>query len=138
MSLWQLRWYLVKNEDVKYKSWRERLHLPVWLFISGERTPRAAASMKRVSDSSLTPIFFRTPRPKRTNIATTHTLAALAVGPITTIGNPPGRRPTAHITQTRTSLGVRRSRRITRLVILRFAAPTTVPSHPMARPGPRY
>ena len=105
MSLWQLRWYLIKNEDVKHKLWRERLHLLVWLFTSGERTPRAAASMKRMSDSSLTPIFFRTPRPKRTNISTTLTLAALAVGPITTIGNPHWQPSTAHITQDRTSLG---------------------------------
>jgi len=83
MSLWQLRWYLSRNEDVKYKSWRERLHVPAWLFPAVERTPRAATT-KRMSDSSLTPIFFRTPRPK----CTTHTLAALAAGPITTIANP--------------------------------------------------
>jgi hypothetical protein len=86
MSLWQLRWYLSRNEDVKYNPWRERLHLPTWLFAGVERTPRVA-TMKRVSDSSLTPIFFRTPRPQRTG-ATTHTLAALAAGPIATIGNP--------------------------------------------------
>ena len=86
MSLWQLRWYLSKNEDVKYNSWRERLHVPVWLFPSVERTPRAAL-LKRKADSSLTPIFFRTPRPKGTGF-TTHTLAALAAGPITTIANP--------------------------------------------------
>src|SRR5258706_5261357 len=86
MSLWQLRWYLSKNEDVKYNSWRERLHVPVWLSPSVERTPRAAL-LKRKADSSLTPIFFRTPRPKCTGLAT-HTLAALAAGPITTIANP--------------------------------------------------
>ena len=86
MSLWQLRWYLSKNEEVNYNSWRERLHLPVWLFPSVERTPRAAL-LKRKADSSLTPIFFRTPRPKGTGL-TTRTLAALAAGPITTIANP--------------------------------------------------
>jgi hypothetical protein len=88
MSLWQLRWFIKRNEDVKYNSWRERLHVPPWLFPSVKRTPRAAA-MKRnsLSESSLTPIFFRTPRPKRTD-HTTHTLAALAGGSITTIGNP--------------------------------------------------
>jgi hypothetical protein len=90
MSLWQLRWYLSRNEDVKYNSWRERLHIPVWLFPSAERVTPRATLMKRnssMSDSSLTPIFFRTPRPKRTDL-TTHTLAALAAGPIATIGNP--------------------------------------------------
>ena len=86
MSLWQLRWYLSKNEEVNYNSWRERLHVPVWLFPSVERTPRSAL-LKRKADSSLTPIFFRTPRPKGTNL-TTRTLAALAAGPITTIANP--------------------------------------------------
>ena len=86
MSLWQLRWYLSKNEEVNYNSWRERLHLPVWLFPSVERTPRAAL-LKRKPESSLTPIFFRTPRPKGTGL-TTRTLAALAAGPITTIANP--------------------------------------------------
>jgi len=86
MSLWQLRWYLSKNEDVKYNSWRERLNVPVWLLPAVERTPRAAL-LKRKADSSLTPIFFRTPRPKCTGI-TTRTLAALAAGPITTIANP--------------------------------------------------
>jgi len=86
MSLWQLRWFLSGNEDVKYNSWRERLHVPAWLFPSVERTPRAA-SLKHTTDSSLTPIFFRTPRPKCTDL-TTRTLATLAAGPITTIANP--------------------------------------------------
>ena len=45
--------------------------------------------MKHKSDSSLTPIFFRAPRPARTDLTTTtHTLAALAAGPIATVGNP--------------------------------------------------
>ena len=43
--------------------------------------------MKRKMDSSLTPIFFRTPRPKGTDL-TTRTLVALAAGPIATIANP--------------------------------------------------
>ena len=58
-------------------------------------------------------------------------------GPLATIGNPhwqasnPSHHPTWHISQ------VRRSQRITHLVILRFSAPTTVTGHLLCLPGPR-
>ena len=86
MSLWHLRWYLSRNEEVKYNSWREPLHVPVWPFPSVERTPRAARVVE--TQSGLEPDADLLPDSTAKRHRSHYTLVALAAGPIMTIANP--------------------------------------------------
>ena len=86
MSLWHLRWCLSRNEEVKYNSWREPLHVPVWPFPSIERTPRAARLVE--TQSGLEPDADLLPDSTTKRHRSHYTLVALAAGLIMTTANP--------------------------------------------------